>query len=141
MTTREKCRTFHDCEGCSHCSENPRRCEYCADPWDECLCDFQTVPPHAEESGDLFTACEMCGWFGIPIDGEGMATELCEECETTPPAVVVAMGLSELLVDLEGMNLPDMSGNSKANYLEILADAVLLLRTHAIPDGHPWAVK
>jgi hypothetical protein len=83
----------------------------------------------------------MCGWFGIPIDGEGMATELCEECETTPPAVVVAMGLSELLVDLEGMNLPDMSGNSKANYLEILADAVLLLRTHAIPDGHPWAVK
>jgi hypothetical protein len=69
-----------------------------------------------------------------------MAAELCEECET-PPAVVVAMGLSELLVDLEAMHLPDMSGNSKANYLEILADAVALLRTHAIPVSHPWAVS
>jgi hypothetical protein len=93
-----------------------------------------------EEEGEFFTACSSCGWFGIPIDGEGMAAELCEECET-PPAVVVAMGLSQLLVDLEAMGLSDMSGNSTANYLEILADAVLLLRTHAVPPSHPWAVK
>jgi hypothetical protein len=64
----------------------------------------------------------------------------CEGCET-PPAVVVAMGLSQLLVDLEAMGLSDMSGNSTANYLEILADAVQLLRTHAVPPSHPWAVK
>jgi hypothetical protein len=88
----------------------------------------------------LFTACAECGWFGIAIDEDGMAAELCAECET-PHAVVVAMSLSELLVDLSGMNLPEMSGNAKAGYLEALADAVLLLRTHAVPESHPWAVK
>jgi hypothetical protein len=137
----DPCRRFHDCEGCSHCSENPRRCEYCADPWDECLCDFKNLPEDEDEDGgEQFTACEECGAWGIRVDDEGMAAELCEACET-PPAVVVAVGLSELLVDLEGMHLPEMSGNSKANYMEILADAVALLRAHAIPEGHPWAVK
>jgi hypothetical protein len=103
-------------------------------------CEQHDTGEECERCAELFTACESCGWFGIPIDSEGMAAELCEECET-PPAVVVAMGLSELLVDLEAMHLPDMSGNSKANYLEILADAVALLRTHAIPVSHPWAVS
>lgn len=137
----DPCRRFHDCEGCSHCSENPRRCEYCADPWDECLCDFKNLPEDEnQDGGELFTACARCGAEGIRIDSEGMAAELCEGCET-PPAVVVAMGLSELLVDLEAMHLPDMSEYAKANYLEILADAVQLLRTHAVPESHPWAVK
>jgi hypothetical protein len=137
----DPCRRFHDCEGCSHCSENPRRCEYCAKPWDECLCDFQNLPEDEDEDGgELFTACAECGEWGIRVDDEGMAAELCEACET-PPAVVVAVGLSELLVDLEGMHLPDMSGNSKANYLEILADAVALLRAHAVPEGHPWNIS
>lgn len=134
------CRRFSDCEGCSHCSEAPRLCEYCAKPWDECLCDFKNLPEDEDEEGDLFTACAECGWFGIPIDGEGNAAELCEACET-PPAVMVAVRLSELFVDLEGMHLPDMSNNAKENYLHTIAEAVALLRTHAVPASHPWAIS
>jgi hypothetical protein len=105
-------------------------CEYCHGDEDE----------ECDKCGDYFTSCEVCGELNIPIDYDGMAGDICETCET-PPAVVVGMLLLELLGDLEGMNLPDMSGNSKANYLEGLAEAVLLLRTHAVPPSHPWAVK
>jgi hypothetical protein len=29
----------------------------------------------------MFTACAQCDWFGIPIDEEGNAAELCDNCE------------------------------------------------------------
>jgi hypothetical protein len=80
--------------------------------------------------------------MNIPVDYDGMAAELCEACEVDDfPAVKVISALSELSVDLEGMNLPDMSGNAKADYLRAIADAVHLLRAHVVPEGHPWAVK
>jgi hypothetical protein len=69
-----------------------------------------------------------------------MAAELCEACEN-PPAVVVAMGLSELSVDLVAMYTPDISERAKADYVRTIAEAVHLLRTHAVPPSHPWAVK
>jgi len=28
-----------------------------------------------------FTACTQCDWFGIPIDEEGQAADLCDRCE------------------------------------------------------------
>jgi hypothetical protein len=137
------CRRFHDCEGCSHCSENPRLCEYCADPWDECLCDFQNLPEDEDkDGGELFTACAECGAWGIRVDDEGMAAELCEACEVDDlPAVKVISALSELSVDLVAMYTPDISERAKADYVRTLAEAVHLLRSHAIPEGHPWAVK
>jgi hypothetical protein len=116
-------------------------CERCGDPWDECLCDFKNLPDdESEDEGDLFTACESCGWFGIPIDGEGCAAELCEACEN-PHAVQVARILSELSVDLEGMHLPDMSERAKEDYLRTIAEAVHLLRVHAVPASHPWSIS
>jgi hypothetical protein len=66
--------------------------------------------------------------------------EYLTESERLPVVEVVTV-LSELSVDLEAMHLPDMSDYAKAHYLRTIADAVALLRTHAIPDGHPWAVK
>jgi hypothetical protein len=57
------------------------------------------------------------------------------------PVVEVVLSLSELSVDLEGMHLPDISDNAKADYLHAIAEAVALLRTHAFPASHPWAVK
>lgn len=57
------------------------------------------------------------------------------------PAVQVVLSLSELLIDLEGMHLPDMSEYAKADYLRTIGEAVALLRTHALPVEHPWAVE
>jgi hypothetical protein len=111
-------------------TESEEVCRYCEGDEDE-QCDRCT---------DYFTSCEECGAFGIPVDGDGMAAELCEECEN-PPAVIVARALSELLVDLEESYIPEISGNAKTRYLESLADAVHLLRVHAVPPSHPWAVK
>jgi hypothetical protein len=105
-------------------------CTYCEGDEDE-MCD---------KCGDYFTSCESCGELNIPVDYDGMAGELCEACEN-PPAVQVARALSELLVDLEEAYIPEISGNAKTRYLESLADAVHLLRVHAVPPSHPWAVK
>jgi hypothetical protein len=105
-------------------------CTYCEGNEDE-MCD---------KCGDYFTSCESCGELNIPVDYDGMAAELCEACEN-PPAVQVARMLSELSVDFEGMNLPDMSERAKEEYLRTIADAVHLLRVHAVPPSHPWAVK
>ncbi len=57
------------------------------------------------------------------------------------PAVEVVLSLSELAVDLQEMNTPDISGNAKADYLHAIAEAVVLLRTHALPASHPWAIQ
>jgi hypothetical protein len=103
-------------------------------------CEQHDTGEECERCAELFTACAECGAFGIPIDEEGMAAELCEACEN-PPAVIVARALSELLVDLEEAYIPEISGNAKTRYLESLADAVHLLRVHAVPPSHPWAVK
>jgi hypothetical protein len=84
-----------------------------------------------ERCADLFTACESCGWFGIPIDGEGHAAELCEGCEVLPAVEVVTV-LSMLYADRARLT-PEES--------QALADAVRLLRTHALPIGHPWAIS
>jgi hypothetical protein len=103
-------------------------------------CEQHDMGEECERCAELFTACAECGAFGIPIDDEGMAAELCESCEN-PPAVIVARALSELLVDLQEMNTPDMSGNAKADYLHAIAEAVVLLRTHALPASHPWSIQ
>jgi hypothetical protein len=103
-------------------------------------CEQHDTGEECERCADLFTACAECGAFGIAIDSEGMAAELCEACEN-PPAVIVARLLSELSVDLEEMHLPDMSDRMKEIFMHALADAVVLLRTHAVPPSHPWAVK
>ena len=132
MLPVNSCRVFSDCEGCSHCSEAPRLCERCGDPWDECLCDFKNLPDDEDEDeGELFTSCAECGEFGIPIDGEGCAAELCEACEVTP-AVEVVTALSVLYTDSERFTPEE---------LKALADAVTLLRTHALPTSHPWGIK
>jgi hypothetical protein len=103
-------------------------------------CEQHDTGEECERCAELFTACAECGAFGIPIDSEGMAAELCEECEN-PPAVKVARELSALSANLERMHLPDMSDMSKAFYLRTIAEAVHLLRVHAVPPSHPWAVK
>ena len=103
-------------------------------------CEQHDMGEECERCADLFTACAECGEFGIPIDGEGHAAELCEACEN-PHAVQVARLLSELSVDLEVMHLPDMSERAKEAYLRAVADAVALLRTHAVPESHPWSIS
>jgi hypothetical protein len=103
-------------------------------------CEQHDIGEECERCADLFTACVECGEFGIPIDGEGCAAELCEACEN-PPAVQVARILSELSVDLEGMHLPDISERAKEAYLRNIAEAVHLLRVHAVPASHPWSIS
>lgn len=70
--------------------------------------------------------------------------EECERCADPCevfPAVEVVTVLSALSANLEGMHLPDMSDYAKAHYLRTIADAVRLLRTHALPDSHPWGIE
>lgn len=129
--SEQVCRYFKNCEGCSHCSDAPHRCEYCADPWDECLCDFKALPDDDEDGGELFTACASCGAFGIPIDGEGMAAELCEACEDLPAVQVVTL-LSRLYTDRARLS---------ADESEAIAEAIRLIRTHALPTSHPWGIE
>ena len=104
-----------------HLNEAPAICPYCLGDEEE-QCDRCT---------DYFTSCEECGAFGIPVDGDGMAAELCEECETSPAVRVVTV-LSMLYADRARLT-PEES--------QAVADAVELLRTHVLPTSHPWAVK
>jgi hypothetical protein len=102
-------------------NEAPAICRYCFGDEDE-ECDRCT---------DYFTSCEECGAFGIPVDGDGMAAELCEACEN-PPAVQVVTALSVLYTNSERFTPEE---------LKALADAVVLLRTHALPTSHPWSIQ
>lgn len=48
--------------------------------------------------------------------------------------------LSEFAGDLSGMTTPDISDNYKKSVAEAIAEAVILLRTHALPIDHPLAI-
>ena len=112
-----------------HLNEAPAICPYCLGDEDE-QCD---------RCGDYFTSCEECGAFGIPVDGDGMAAELCEACET-PPAVEVVTSLSVLAtVILE--NRDTFTDAMRDEYIRTIGEAVRLLRTHAVPTSHPWSIE
>jgi hypothetical protein len=95
-------------------------CEYCHGDEDE----------ECDKCGDYFTSCEVCGELNIPVDYDGMAGDICDKCDS--PAVEVAQALSVLCADVDRFTEYE---------LDIFAQAVLLLRTHAVPPSHPWAVK
>jgi hypothetical protein len=84
-----------------------------------------------DKCGDYFTSCEVCGELNIPVDFDGMAGDICDTCGT-PPAVEVVQALSVLCVDADRFTEYE---------IDIFTQAVLLLRTHALPESHPWAVE
>jgi hypothetical protein len=48
--------------------------------------------------------------------------------------------LSEFAGDLPEMTTPDISDNYKNKVAEAIAEAVILLRTHALDPAHPLAI-
>lgn len=48
--------------------------------------------------------------------------------------------LSEFASDLPEMTTPDISDDYKNKVAEAIAEAVILLRTHALPISHPLAI-
>jgi hypothetical protein len=48
--------------------------------------------------------------------------------------------LSEFANDLPEMYTPDISDNYKEEVVKAIAEAVILLRTHALDPAHPLAI-
>lgn len=69
-----------------------------------------TVPA---EDGEVYTAEEVAGWYGLPVDA---VREAIEYCRSNPPEIAADHAREERIMEASGMNHPDYKNDPKKYY-------------------------